>query len=77
MSTPKRTLLPKGVSASEFDKALTEIRAIVGDAHVLAESPQLAPYNKIMMPVPDEQHAPSAAVMPDSVERGARRSCAS
>lgn len=68
MNKPERTVLPKGVSASDFELALAEIRAIVGDAHVLADAPGLAPYNKIMMPVPDAQHAPSAAVMPDSVE---------
>ncbi|KON79873.1 FAD-binding oxidoreductase [Azoarcus sp. PA01] len=67
MSSNDRTL-PKGVTAADFDKAMREIRAIVGAEHVLVDEEPLAPYNKIMMPVADAQHAPSAAVMPDGVE---------
>ena len=69
MTTTPRNVLPKGVSASDFEQALAQIRTIVGAEYVVAEDTALAPYNKIMMAVPDEQHAPSAAVMPDSVEQ--------
>src|SRR5690606_36820473 len=69
MTTTPRNVLPKGVSASDFEQALAQIRTIVGADYVVAEDTALAPYNKIMMAVPDEQHAPSAAVMPDSVEQ--------
>ena len=34
------------------------LRAVAGDAHVIVDEPQLAPYNKIMMPVPNERHMP-------------------
>jgi 4-cresol dehydrogenase (hydroxylating) len=69
MTTTPRNVLPKGISASDFEQALAQIRTIVGAEYVVAEDTALAPYNKIMMAVPDEQHAPSAAVMPDSVEQ--------
>lgn len=65
----QRKALPKGVAAGDFDKAIKEIRGILGDEYVLIEEERLAPYNKIMMPVPDAQHAPSAAIMPDGVEQ--------
>jgi 4-cresol dehydrogenase (hydroxylating) len=51
MST-KRKALPKGIAAGEFDKAIKELKAILGDEHVLVDEVRLAPYNKIMMPVP-------------------------
>lgn len=62
-------VLPKGITTRAFGKALDELRAIVGNEHVLADAQRLASYNKIMMPVPDEQHAPSAAVAPADVEQ--------
>ena len=68
MST-KRKALPKGIAAGEFDKAIKELKAILGDEHVLVDEVRLAPYNKIMMPVPNDQHAPSAAITPASVEQ--------
>ena len=67
MATSSRAL-PKYASAAEFDKAIKALRAVAGDAHVIVDEPQLAPYNKIMMPVPNERHAPSAVVAPASVE---------
>ena len=68
MST-KSKALPKGIAAGEFDKAVKELRAILGDQNVLVDEVRLTPYKKIMMPVPDEQHAPSAAITPQSVEQ--------
>lgn len=68
MSSNNR-VLPKGVTAGDFDKAMQEIRAIVGAEYVLVDEEPLAPYSKIMVPVADAQHAPSAAVMPDGVEQ--------
>ncbi|HEY5719962.1 MAG TPA: FAD-binding oxidoreductase [Gammaproteobacteria bacterium] len=61
--------LPEGVSAAQFTQALAEFRAILGDQHVITAIDVLAPYTKIMLPVPDAQHAPSAAILPDSVEQ--------
>ena len=65
----KRTPLPKGVAAATFEQALTELKKILGNENVLLDDEHLAPYSKIMMPVPEEQHAPSAAIMPGSVEQ--------
>ena len=60
MSTKRKTL-PKGIAAGQFDKAIKELKVILGEENVLVDETRLAPYNKIMMPVPNEQHAPSAA----------------
>ena len=68
MST-KRKALPKGIAAGEFDKAIGELKTILGAENVVVDEIRLAPYNKIMMPVPNDQHAPSAAITPASVER--------
>lgn len=65
----KRKALPKGITAAEFDKAIKELKTILGDDNVIIEDVRLAPYNKIMMPVPDEQHTPSAAITPGNVEQ--------
>jgi len=63
------TPLPKGSSAENFAAALDELRPIVGARHVIVEAERLASYNKIMLPVPDAQHAPSAAIEPANVEQ--------
>lgn len=61
-------VLPRGMAASTFAKALDELRGIVGAENVIAQAEKLAPYNKIMLAVPDDQHAPSAAITPAGVE---------
>ncbi len=61
--------LPKGVSETQFDKAIEEFRTILGKGNVLVEAEQLAPYTKIMMPVDESEHTPSAAITPASVEQ--------
>ncbi len=68
MSTLRRTL-PKRITAAQFDQAMTELRSIVGDSKLIIDEARLAPYNKIMMPVPNSEHAPSAAITPESVEQ--------
>ena len=60
--------LPEGISESRFDKAIKEFRSILGDDNVYVEAEQLAPYMKIMMPVDEAEHTPSAAITPTSVE---------
>lgn len=60
--------LPKGVSEAQFTQAIEEFRTLLGDENVLVEAQQLAPYTKIMMPVDEAQHTPSAAITPASVE---------
>lgn len=68
MATRNRTL-PKYVTAASFDEAVKALRKIVGDEHLIVDELGLMPYKKIMMPVPDEQHAPSAAIAPANVEQ--------
>jgi 4-cresol dehydrogenase (hydroxylating) len=61
------TVLPAGVTAADFARALTAFGAAVGNDYVLSDPAQLASYGRIMMPVPGDEHRPSAVVMPASV----------
>lgn len=65
---PPRTTLPAGVSSTSFARALEELRQVVGAAYVLAEDEQLVPYEKLMIPAAEEDHQPSGAILPDSVQ---------
>jgi 4-cresol dehydrogenase (hydroxylating) len=65
----KYITLPSGVSERDFDAAISEFRAALGDENVHVEADRLAAYGKIMLPVPDAEHAPSAAISPRSVEQ--------
>ncbi len=65
---PPRTTLPAGVSSTSFARALAELRGVVGEAYVLAEAEQLVPYGKLMIPAAEEDHEPSGAVLPASVQ---------
>src|SRR5690348_15174659 len=64
----KYIALPKGISEKLFDAAIKEFRGVLGDAAVFTSAQQLAPYIKTMMPVPDSDHTPSAALMSTTVE---------
>jgi len=61
-------VLPPGVPASRFARALAGFRAAVGDEHVLVSPEELAPYVHVMLPFDDDAFAPSASVSPASVE---------
>ena len=63
----KYIALPHGVSEQTFDAAISAFRGVLGDSAVLVAAKQLAPYIKTMMPVPDSQHTPSAAIMATTV----------
>jgi 4-cresol dehydrogenase (hydroxylating) len=65
----KYIALPQGVSEQAFDAAISAFRGLLGDSAVLITAEQLAPYIKTMMPVPDSQHTPSAAIMATTVEQ--------
>ena len=69
MTTQNNKVLPKGITQADFDKAISEFRSLLGNDNVLTEEAQLKPYNKIMMPVEDAAHAPSAAVTATTVEQ--------
>jgi 4-cresol dehydrogenase (hydroxylating) len=64
----KYIALPHGVTEQVFDQAIAEYRAILGEDHVLTAADQLAPYCRIMLAAPEEEHYPSAAITPQSVE---------
>lgn len=63
----KYIALPKGVSEANFDKAIAEFKKILGADNVLTSAEQLTPYRKTMMPVSDDAHAPSAALVATEV----------
>lgn len=62
------SVLPSGVSERSFDAAIRQFRAILGEANVYVDQEHLASYSKIMMPDRAENHVPSAAICPTSVE---------
>jgi 4-cresol dehydrogenase (hydroxylating) len=66
MST--QAVLPPGVSKKDFEKAVKEYRAIVGDEWVFIEPEELAPYNRLMIPDELSEHQASGAIAPASVE---------
>ena len=63
----KYIALPKGVSEANFDKAIAEFKKILGAENVLTSAEHVAPYRKTMMPVADDAHAPSAALVATEV----------
>ena len=65
----KYVALPKGVSEQTFGAAVKEFRRILGKDNVLTDADHLAPYTKVMMPVPEANHTPSAAIMATTVEQ--------
>lgn len=69
MAEQNNAVLPKGVVQEEFDKAVEKFRSLLGNDNVLVNAEQLVPYNKIMMSVENEAHAPSAALTATSVEQ--------
>jgi 4-cresol dehydrogenase (hydroxylating) len=60
-------ILPAGVSARSFGRALGEFRTILGAAHVIAEPERLAPYRKVYIAVTEDALSPAAALMPSTV----------
>ncbi len=66
MST--QPVLPQGVSAAEFARAIAAFRKVVGAEFVITASDRLLPYRKIMIPADENEFAPSGVVAPASVE---------
>ena len=62
------SILPDGVSNSDFDRAIEKFRATIGDEQVIVDVGRLAPYRKIMLPVDEMDYAPSGVLMASSVE---------
>lgn len=77
MAAADPSVLPRGVSGAVFQQALTVFRELLGADNVLTSEEDLAPYRKTMMPVDDDAHAPSAALMATTVEQvqGVVRAC--
>ena len=62
------SILPEGVSNSDFDRAIEKFRAAIGVEQVIVDVGRLAPYRKIMLPVDEMDYAPSGVLMATSVE---------
>jgi 4-cresol dehydrogenase (hydroxylating) len=60
--------LPQGLSKARFDRALDELRAIVGKEWVFADPDSIRPYEKCLIPDPTHRHVPCGAVAPASTE---------
>jgi 4-cresol dehydrogenase (hydroxylating) flavoprotein subunit len=60
--------LPPGLSRRRFDRALAELRAIVGNDWVFADADSIRPYEKCLIPDPTHRHVPCGAVAPASAE---------
>jgi 4-cresol dehydrogenase (hydroxylating) flavoprotein subunit len=63
---PPRTVLPAGVSNVVLERALAELKRVLGAQHVL-KGEDLKPYEKLMIPAAQEAYEPSAAVLASSV----------
>jgi 4-cresol dehydrogenase (hydroxylating) len=69
MLNNNHSVLPRGVEQSEFHTAVEKFKALLGAENVLTKPSQLAPYLKIMMPVAESKHAPSAVLTATTVEQ--------
>ena len=61
--------LPQGLSETQFDAAVTAFRDALGSDQVLVSAEQLTPYTKVMMSVPNADHAPAAVLLATTVEQ--------
>lgn len=69
MAQEQKTVLPEKVSRQQFDRAADEFRRLLGAENVLVQEQQLMPYMKVMMPKPETEFAPSAALTATTVEQ--------
>lgn len=61
-------LLPPGTSPADFRSFLKSCEAVVGAEWVKFSVQDVAPYGHVAMPFDDDDHMPSAAVCPSSIE---------
>lgn len=61
-------MLPKGMTATAFDAAIKELKAIVGADNVFADAEAILPYEKKFIPDTVRKYRPSGAVTPASTE---------
>lgn len=69
MAEPTYSVLPRGVGKDNFLAAVEKFKKLLGEQNVLLQEEQLAPYMKVMMPKPEEEFAPSAALTATTVEQ--------
>lgn len=69
MADSQYVALPQNVEQAAFATAVQKFTEILGAENVLTDQEQLLPYMKIMMPVDEAQHAPSAALIATEAEQ--------
>jgi 4-cresol dehydrogenase (hydroxylating) flavoprotein subunit len=62
-------VLPAGVSSPVFARALAQLRKVVGPEYVLVDREALLPYEKLMLAAPQDEYAPSGAILAATVEQ--------
>jgi 4-cresol dehydrogenase (hydroxylating) flavoprotein subunit len=60
--------LAPSVSKADFKGAVAEMRRVVGDEWVFADTDAVIPYSKTFIPDPTHRHVPVGAVAPATVE---------
>lgn len=60
--------LPKGVTEENFNKAIQEYRAILGENRVRIDPASLQPYMRVTVAVSEHLHRPSAVMYPKTVK---------
>lgn len=66
---PPRTVLPAGISSAIFARVLAQLRKVVGPQCVLVDREALLPYEKLMLPAPEDDYVPSGAILASTVEQ--------
>lgn len=61
--------LPPGISKERFQKAIGELRSLLGPDNVIVELERLVPYTKIMIPQDEKLHQPSGVLIASTVEQ--------
>ncbi|HTV51000.1 MAG TPA: FAD-binding oxidoreductase [Steroidobacteraceae bacterium] len=66
---PSHVVLPADVSSAVLERALGELRRVLGEGFVATDAQLLQPYEKLMLPANEEDHRPAAVLMPASVQQ--------
>ncbi|MBQ0711307.1 FAD-dependent oxidoreductase [Ochrobactrum sp. AP1BH01-1] len=67
MSEREFEVLPEGISAETFAKAVAEFEAVLGAGNVISDEERLTPYFKTMMPVDDDLYKTSCVIQATTV----------
>jgi len=63
------SILPPGVSAGDFVRALRQFKGIVGEDFVFTSAERMLPYRKLLIPADADEFAASGVIAPDAMEQ--------